>query len=115
MAPSSLFLELTVHSLTKAVDDFLQSDQCNEANYAALQELEQDDTKKRMRNEKTSIRARTARGWLYSIGPVYRTFTKCVYHDGHEREDVKAYRTEVFIPQWMKYCSLRVKFNQDGT
>jgi hypothetical protein len=60
------------------------------------------------------IRVRTARRWLKKMGFVYNTVQKGLYFDGHEREDVKAYRKDVFLPQWKKYSERFVEFNEDG-
>jgi hypothetical protein len=41
---------------------------------------------------------RTARRWLVKLGWQRTVLRKGVYMDGHEREDVKKYRQEVFLP-----------------
>lgn len=61
------------------------------------------------------VRARTARRWLKKIGLVHGRYSKGVYFDGHEREDVVAYRNEVFLPLWKLYERRMVIFNEDGT
>ena len=61
------------------------------------------------------IRVRTARRWLKKMGFDYRRIQKGVYIDGHEREDVREYRDNVFVPQWSELSTRFVKFQEDGT
>ncbi|CAG8682496.1 14975_t:CDS:2 [Gigaspora margarita] len=44
--------------------------------------------------EKTTISHTTAREWLHKLGWQYKDHSKNIYFDGHEREDVVAYRRE---------------------
>jgi len=61
------------------------------------------------------IRARTARRWLKKMGFDYKTIRKGVYFDGHERQDIREYRDNVFIPRWNELSMRFVRFNEDGT
>jgi hypothetical protein len=61
------------------------------------------------------IRARTARRWLKKMGFDYKSIRKGVYFDGHERQDVREYRDNVFIPRWNELSMRFVRFNEDGT
>jgi len=61
------------------------------------------------------VRARTAQRWLKKLGLIHGRYTKGVYIDGHEREDVVMYRKEVFIPQWQSFQHRQVVFKKDGT
>ena len=61
------------------------------------------------------IRVRTARRWLKKMGFFYKGVKKGVYIDGHEREDVKKYRDEVFIPAWKKASCRFLLFKEDGS
>lgn len=49
------------------------------------------------------------------MGPVHDTVRKGVFVDGHKREDVVAYRNNLFIPQWREYQRRFVVFHEDGT
>ncbi|KAF8458748.1 hypothetical protein BDZ91DRAFT_800171 [Kalaharituber pfeilii] len=54
-----------------------------------------------------SISERTARTWLNKLGFQWKDVRKGVYIDGHEREDVVAYRQKVFLPALQKLEGLR--------
>ncbi|KIJ32776.1 hypothetical protein M422DRAFT_184091, partial [Sphaerobolus stellatus SS14] len=47
------------------------------------------------------ISLRTTQWWLHKEGFKYTAHKKALYFDGHEREDVIAYRQSVFIPCWV--------------
>ena len=49
------------------------------------------------------------------MGFDYKTIRKGVYFDGHERQDVREYRDNVFIPRWNELSMRFVRFNEDGT
>jgi len=51
------------------------------------------------RRIKQALSSRLARAWLLKLGWNWKEIKKGVYQDGHEREDVKAYRQDVFLPQ----------------
>lgn len=53
---------------------------------------------------------RTARRWLLKLGWRRMCLRKGVYMDGHERDDVKKYRQEVFLPAMAAYESRMVHF-----
>ena len=61
------------------------------------------------------IRARTARRWLKNLGILHGRYTKGVYIDGHEREDVVRYRNEIFLPQWRQHQRRFVVFEEDDS
>ena len=48
--------------------------------------------------EKT-ITTPTAARWLCKLGFKYKEYRKGIYNDGHERENVKNYRDNIFLPQ----------------
>ena len=61
--------------------------------------LDQPDIKERHGIEK-SISHKTACRYLNSLGYRYKATPKGQYTDGHERDDVVAYRDKVFLPKW---------------
>ena len=63
---------------------------------------------------KKPLCTRTARRWLVKLGWRRTLLKKGVYMDGHEREDVKKYRQEVFLPAMAKYERRMVHFEVDA-
>jgi hypothetical protein len=61
------------------------------------------------------ISPRTARRWLKMNGFTYGGAKKDVYLDGHEREDVKKYREEVFLKAWKEHSRWFVVSKEDGS
>ena len=53
---------------------------------------------------------RTARRWLLKLGWQQTRLRKGVYMDGHERDDVKKYRQEVFLPAMAAFERRMVHF-----
>ena len=53
---------------------------------------------------------RTARRWLIKLGWRRTVVRKGVYMDGHEREDVVAYRVEIFLPTMERYEHRMAKY-----
>lgn len=53
---------------------------------------------------------RTARRWLLKLGWQQTRLRKGVYMDGHERDDVKKYRQEVFLPAMAAFECRMVHF-----
>ena len=91
------------HGLAKAVGDYLDSKKAASTVEKILQ----------FGSEGNRIRARTARRWLNQLGLVYGRYTKGVYVDGHEREDVVLYHNEVFLPRWKLLQRRMVIFQED--
>ncbi|KIJ52514.1 hypothetical protein M422DRAFT_156637 [Sphaerobolus stellatus SS14] len=56
------------------------------------------------------ISLRTACCWLHKEGFKYTAHKKALYFDGHEREDVIAYRQNVFIPRLKELQLQLVKY-----
>jgi hypothetical protein len=56
------------------------------------------------------ISLRTARRWLHKEGFKYTVHKKALYFDGHEREDVIAYRQNVFLPLMKEHMKRLVFF-----
>ena len=52
---------------------------------------------------------------MNQLGLVYGRYTKSVYVDGHEREDVVLNRNKVFLPRWNSLKRRMVVFAEDGT
>lgn len=59
-----------------------------------------------------SISLRTTQCWLHWNGWRYGRKRNSMYADGHERDDVVAYREE-FIQQWKVYKKLMYSYNND--
>ena len=51
--------------------------------------------------------------YLQALGYCYQSMPKGQYVDGHEREDVVAYRKEVFLPKWKKFMDRMVEWDKD--
>lgn len=63
---------------------------------------------------KFPICERTARRWLIKLGWRRTLVRKGVYMDGHEREDVVAYRVEIFLPTMELYEHRMAKYELKG-
>ncbi|CAB1109399.1 unnamed protein product [Ectocarpus sp. CCAP 1310/34] len=50
-----------------------------------------------------SVTVRTARSWLHKLGCEYRDPKSGLYFDGHDREDVPAYRVEKYLPAYFEH------------
>jgi len=59
------------------------------------------------------VSLRTACRWLHKEGFQYTAYKKGLYYDGHEREDVIAYRQNIFLPKMKEYSSRLVRFDRD--
>ena len=57
---------------------------------------------------------RTARRWLVKLGWTRTVIRKGVYMDGHERDDVIKYRSEVFLPKMKEYERRMASYEPDG-
>ena len=82
--------QITAYGLAKAVGTYLDSERA----IAVVEKILQ------FGPGGNRIRARTACCWLNQLGLVHSRYTKGVYVDGHECEDVVFYRKEVFLPRW---------------
>ena len=60
------------------------------------------------------ISERTARRYLNHLGYQWSTPKKGQYADGHEREDVVKYRSEVFLPKWHEIEKQMANWTQDN-
>lgn len=97
--------DITAFKLAKVIGEYLDS---NRATMVVEDMLLFKPTKNR-------IRARTARKWLKLMGLTHSRYTKGVYVDGHEREDVVLYRNNVFLPLWKQFSQRFVVFEEDGS
>ncbi|RPB20084.1 hypothetical protein L211DRAFT_870918 [Terfezia boudieri ATCC MYA-4762] len=75
--------KLTSHGLAKAVNKYLKEEHIING----------------AEDWNCSISERTARIWLNKLGFQWKDVQKGVYVDGHERDDVIAYRQNIFLPQ----------------
>ena len=98
--------------MAKAVGDYLDSTRATSTIAALLQNTEETVS---TLSKSARIRARTARRWLKKMGFSYKDVKKGVYVDGHERDDVKKYRTEVFLKIWKKASRRFLLFKEDGS
>lgn len=64
-------------------------------------------------DRRNSISIRTAERWLKAMGWEHSTLRKGCYMDGHEREDVVAYRLQ-FLRQMEDYERRMVRINEDN-
>lgn len=62
--------------------------------------------------EKT-IASTTAAAWLRKLGFKYKEYRKGIYNDGHEREDVKSYCDNIFLPQLESYQDHFLRWNEN--
>ena len=62
--------------------------------------LNREDVKAWYGDESISISSATARRWMTRLGYQWADTPSGQYIDGHEREDVVAYRQNVFLPGW---------------
>ena len=105
-------LDITAYGLAKAVGDYLDSTRATFIIAVLLQETEQATS---TLSKSTRIRARTARRWLKKMGFSYADVKKGVYVDGHERDDVKKYRSEVLLKTWKRAFRRFLLFKEDGS
>ncbi|KAJ6598062.1 hypothetical protein B0H10DRAFT_2324498 [Mycena sp. CBHHK59/15] len=56
-------------------------------------------------NLKHRISLRTAQRWMKRMDYRWKSEPKGMYSDGHEREEVVAYRQSVFLPRWEAYSA----------
>jgi hypothetical protein len=63
--------------------------------------------------KKPTIGIRTAQRWLKKLDWRYGKKKKGMYIDGHEREDVVAYRN-AFCQRWKEYEKRMVLYDKDG-
>ncbi|KAH9912604.1 uncharacterized protein B0H18DRAFT_889682, partial [Fomitopsis serialis] len=61
--------------------------------------LDRPDVKERWNTKKT-ISLATAQRWMKRLGYRWKVTPKGQYSDGHERDDVVAYRQGTFLPRW---------------
>ena len=94
----------TLQGVVQAVEDVTGSRRSTEI--MGLQEVNSDTSS-------TTISPRTAARWLAKIGWVYDRDGKG-YVDGHEREDVVAYRNNVFLPKMASFEPELSKFDENG-
>lgn len=89
--------EITSELLGRAVTEYVGSKSAGKKLQMAVAGIQCDKQTEKMPRE--GIRARTARLWLNQMGLTFREGRKDVYVDGHERDDVVAYR-EAFLARY---------------
>ncbi|RPA97965.1 hypothetical protein L873DRAFT_1836176 [Choiromyces venosus 120613-1] len=67
------------------------------------------------RRIKKALSSRSARAWLSKLGWNWKEVRKGIYKDGHEREDVKEYRTHVFLPRLQALQSRMMQWDESLT
>jgi hypothetical protein len=72
-----------------------------------------DEVKERLKLKKV-ITERTARNWMRRIGYRWKKTPTGQYKDGHEREDVVAYRQDIFLPAWKEIEKSTRKWDNEG-
>jgi hypothetical protein len=98
-------LEINAYSLARAVGIYLDSQRAAVAVEKVLS----------FGPGGNRIRARTARRWLKNLGLDHGRYSKGVYVDGHERQDVVEYRQQIFLPLWNSLKRRFVIFQEDGS
>ncbi|KAF8593220.1 hypothetical protein BDV93DRAFT_516735 [Ceratobasidium sp. AG-I] len=76
--------------------------------------LNDPETRGRLCIVKKKISVRTAQRRLFRVGYRWRSEPKGQYFDGHERDDVVAYRQSVFIPFWQALERRCTIYNEEG-
>ena len=71
------------------------------------------EVQKQLGTKARTIHQRTACRWLKKLNWCYTRKKKGMYINGHEREDVVAYRTE-FIKRWKEYKKRFLIYDMDG-
>lgn len=105
----------TASKLAQAIAGYLDSSRAgNVLSQAFSDSALGKDAKELVNHHSRRITARTARKWLKKLGFKHCRFTKGVFFDGHEREDVVDYRNTDFIPKWLEFRDRMVRFNKDG-
>lgn len=111
---TNLMLACTAYGVAKVVGDYLESRRAADMVEQVLISAQSSATGEKSTPRSTRIRARTARRWLKKMGLIHGTVQKGVYVDGHEREDVKNYRNNVFLPKWRELSERFVQFEENG-
>ncbi|KAI0037719.1 hypothetical protein FA95DRAFT_1506618 [Auriscalpium vulgare] len=78
-----------------------------------LRFVNQEDVRKRF-NISRPITIRTAQRWLHELGYRWKVTPKGQYVDGHEREDVRAYRDSVYLPRMAESAGKKRVWTRDG-
>ena len=66
-----------------------------------------------VRNIEKAISSRTGSRWLKKLGFKWKEVRKGVYNDGHERDDVVAYRKDTFLPFLKSVESRLMSWDED--
>ena len=88
--------KVTAHGLAKAVGTYLQDQEAEGLLDGVISALEVEGNGRHLKTR--TIGAKTARNWLRRLGYSWKHVRKGIYIDGHERDDVKDYRDNYFIP-----------------
>lgn len=65
------------------------------------------------RRIKKALSTRSARAWLLKMGWNWKEVKKGIYKDGHERDDVKEYRNNVFLPRMEALKSRMMEWDEN--
>ncbi|RPA83521.1 hypothetical protein BJ508DRAFT_375057 [Ascobolus immersus RN42] len=103
--------QFSAYTLAKAIGDHLESSRATNILQETFVDAGLEDA---VLPRTRRIKARTARSWLGKMGFKYCRVTKTVFIDGHERDDVVAYREE-FVKTWLEYRKRMVIFKEDGS
>jgi len=66
-----------------------------------------------VREIRKTISSRSSRRWLRKLAFKWKEVRKGVYNDGHERDDVKQYWNEIFLPFLRELQPALMKWDQD--
>lgn len=106
----------TAYNLARAAREYLKSDKIGDCLKDLIERANPMKTDTLIGRDKASeVRVRTARKWLRRLGFEFSDVKRGVFKDGHEREDVVAYRRDVFLPKFFSLYQQSVQFTEDKT
>ena len=105
---------VTSRQLAEAVTEYLG----NQAMGNSVEEFLDEATEEPLADQNNSsetigIKKEAARLWLHKLGLSWRSAKKTVYFDGHERDDVVAYRQQ-FVQEFLDLEARFVRWTEDG-
>ncbi|CAA7270186.1 unnamed protein product [Cyclocybe aegerita] len=98
--------DIQLHLTEKAKDGYIRAQDI--VDYVATK-----DVQERLGVKARGITVRTARRWLKKLNWRYTRKRNGMYIDGHEREDVVAYR-KAFVSRWQEYEKRFIIYDNDG-
>lgn len=104
----------TAYNLARAAREYVKSDKISDHLKNSMARVNPTDSDaSEGQDPVTAVRVRTVRKWLARLGFQFSGVKKGVFKDGHEREDVVAYRRDFFLPKFLAFCEQSVQFAED--